>query len=142
MAKRSSRRATTASRAIVVRPMPAAASKPIIIRQVRPMRAPKHHHRRGARPGGGGERHRLGALIGAAVLGMLDKSSTNLPALPFLGKAGTAGVAAWAAGKFLKNRWADDAATGMLSIAVYELMKDGTIAGDPNVDGAYVAGAL
>ena len=42
-----------------------------------------------------------------------------------LGKAGTLGVAAWALGKWGKSEWARHAATGFLSIAAYELSKEG-----------------
>jgi hypothetical protein len=108
--------------------------RPIIVK------APAAMKRVGRRGHGGKkstERHRMGAIAGGAVLGWIDKSGFAIPTLPFLGKAGTAGVAAWALGKYTNSPWADDMATGMLSIAAYELVKEGHIEGD--VDG-YVAG--
>jgi hypothetical protein len=145
--RKKSTRVGESTRAIVVRPTVQAA-RPIVIRQGK---AAKRGRRRGG--GGGGnkvggitDKHRLGAMAGAALLGFLDKSETiHVPTLPYLGKAGTAGVALWAAGKFLKSAWADNAATGALCIAVYELTKEGKVSGedvDGYVAGGYVAGGL
>jgi hypothetical protein len=129
MARSRSRRTATTSRSIVLRPAQSAGPRPIVVRTTRTIK-PKVKRRRGG-GGGKGERHRIMALGGAAVLALLDKSETlHIPTLPFLGKAGTAGVAAWAFGKYTKNAWADDMATGMLAIAVYELVKEGHIDGE------------
>jgi len=78
----------------------------------------------------------MGAILGGAALGFIDKPGGPLaavPTLPFLGRAGTLGLAAWAIGKWTKSTAFDHAATGMLAIAAYELMRDGSISG-------YVAG--
>jgi hypothetical protein len=145
MAKRSSHRKSPKVQSIVVRPMaPAhhASSRPIIIREVK---APKHTKGRRHHGGkGSSEKHRVGAILGAAVLGLIDKSQTiNLPTIPFLGKAGTAALAAWGVGKYMHSQWADQAATGMACIAAYELAKEGHIDGMSVVgdaDDQYVAG--
>jgi hypothetical protein len=129
MAKRSAPRRTIVVRSVASR------LRPIIVRA--PAAVKKFHHRRGSGKSKSGEKHRMGAIAGGAVLGLLDKSGFAIPTLPFLGKAGTAGLAAWAVGKWTNSPWADDMATGMLSIAAYELAKEGHIDGD--VDG-YVAG--
>jgi hypothetical protein len=113
--------------------------RPIIIRaSPKIVKAVKKHSRR---KGAKSEAHRMGAIAGGLLLGMLDKSGTTLPVLPFLGKAGTAGVACIMASKWMGSRLADDMATGLLSIAAYELASKGTISGDDggDVDG-YVAG--
>lgn len=126
-------RTRSRSRALALyRPAP----KPIVIRTTKMVKA--KHHRKHHRSSGFTEKHRMGAIVGGAVMGLLDKSGIDLPTLPFLGKAGTVGVAAWAVGKYMRSPWAEDLATGMLSIAAYELAKEGSISG---VDG-YVAGGL
>ncbi len=78
---------------------------------------------------------RLGALGGALVMGLIDKQGTALPTVPFLGRAGTVGVALWFASKHFRSPSMNHAATGMLSIAAYELARDGKIAGDDSVVG-------
>jgi hypothetical protein len=75
---------------------------------------------------------RMGAMIGAALLGLLDKAGTAVPTVPLLGRAGTLGVASWYLGKHMHSPQIQHAATGFLAIAVYELVREGKIAG---VDG-------
>lgn len=130
MARRSAQRSATTSRSIVLRPVQTSGPRPIVVRTTKTIKAkPK---RRGGRVGGKSERHRLYTLMGAAALGWMDKSDSmaNIPTLPFLGKAGTVGVACYFGGKWMKSPMLDDAATGILSIAVYELAKQGHIDGD------------
>ena len=82
----------------------------------------------------------MGAIIGGAVLGFIDKPGgplAALPTLPFLGRAGTAGLVTWAFGKWGRSAMADHMATGMLSIAAYELMKEGHISGEEDVIGGF-----
>lgn len=126
MARRSAARRTT-SRAMVVRPIHMSAPRPIVIRQTRAVTKPKHHRRSATREGG--EKHRMGAILAGFVLGLIDKSTMNIPTVPLLGRAGTLGVAAWAFGKWGRSPWANHAATGLLSIAAYELAKEGAIEG-------------
>jgi hypothetical protein len=73
---------------------------------------------------------RTGAMLGAGLLGLLDKQGTKLPTVPVLGRAGTSGLILWWLSKHQKSPQLNHAATGCLSIAVYELMRDGKIAGD------------
>ena len=80
------------------------------------------------------ERHRIGAVLGGFALGMMDKALIEVPVIPFLGRAGTLGAAAWAIAKVTKNEWASHAATGLLAIAAYELSKDGSISGYEDSD--------
>lgn len=68
-------------------------------------------------------------MLGGYALGMIDKSDLDIPTVPFLGRAGTVGIAAYAIYRLTGNPWADAAATGILSIAAYELSKEGEISG-------------
>ena len=136
MAKRSQARKSTAI--VIARPAPHHATpRPIVIRQTK-IQKTKGKHRKGR--GGFGEKDRAMAIAGGFLLGFIDKSGFNVPTLPFLGKAGTIGVAAWAAGRYLKSKTAEDMATGMLAIAAYELGKEGKI--DGAEDGDYIAGGI
>jgi hypothetical protein len=132
MAKRSHARSHALARYSAPR-----APKPIVIRTTTIQKAKKHHRR--GRSGGLGEKHRVGAIVGGGVLGLIQKSGVSLPSLPFLGQAGTLGVAAWAVGKYMHSPWAEDLATGFLAIAAYELASTGTIAGETS---GYVAGGF
>lgn len=102
------------------------APRPVILRV--PAAIKRHVRKRG---GGQArtEKHRVGTIIGGALLGYIDKQGFQVPELPIIGKAGTLGVAAWAYARSTGSRWADDAATGMLTIAAYEFMREGSIAG-------------
>ena len=95
----------------------------------------KHHRRR--RGGGGSSSltssERIGAMGAALLLGFLDKSGTSLPTVPLLGRAGTLGVGSYFLGKHMRSPTLNHAATGFLCIALYELGREGKIAG---VDGA------
>ena len=125
------------SSALVVRSAPRAAS-PIIIRETRGQKMRRYGRRVGH--AALGEKHRLIAIAGGFALGMIDKSGVNIPTLPFLGKAGTLGLAAWVGGKFMHSQTLNDAATGFLAIAAYELAKDGAISGPGHYDPNYAAG--
>lgn len=133
MAKRRKSHKRSASRAVVVRSAPRAAA-PIVIRTGgggRIARVRHAVHRGGAAVGSALlSAERTGAMIGAAVLGLLDKQGTALPTIPVLGRAGTAGLALYWLAKTNKSAQLGHAATGCLSIAVYELMREGKIAGD------------
>ena len=72
---------------------------------------------------------RTGAMIGAFLLGVLDKQGTELPTVPMLGRAGTLGVATYFVGKQMRSPALDHAATGFLSIALYQFAREGKVAG-------------
>jgi hypothetical protein len=135
MAKRKTK--SSKSRAVVVR---TASAKPIIIRQNSGSIAKRSAPRRRSSGGGGGHinnllsNERTGAMVGAAVLGVLDKQGTKFPTIPMVGRAGTAGLLLWWLGKSQRSPQLAHAATGCLAIAVYEMAKDGKISGD-GVDG-------
>lgn len=98
-------------------------------------RPKKTRHRRRA-SGGGTIADEKGALLGAAVLGYLDKAGTKVPTIPVLGRAGTLAIAAYYGGKQFHMPMVKRAAVGFACIALYEFMRDGKIAGvDGDVDG-------
>lgn len=74
----------------------------------------------------------LGAAIGGAALGFIEKQFPTIPTIPLLGKAGTIAVIAY----FARNMGGGlggimrDAALAGAAIAGYELGKDGKISGD------------
>ena len=127
MAKRSSSR-----RAIVVsRP-----SKPMVIRQTIVKKAKAFRKKHYAGSGRGlFEGKRMGIMMGGFAVGMIQKSGVAIPELPFLGQAGTIGVAAYFLSGGGRNKLADEVATAALAIAAYELGSTGKIVG-----GDYVAG--
>lgn len=124
-------------------------AKPIVIRTT-VVKKLKHRRRHGG--GGGGmvgglmSKTRMGIVLGAFAVGILEKQNlmANLPALPFLGRTGTIGLAAYLISNHGKNRLADEVCTAALVLAAHELATTGTIVGaeggmpDPNV--GYVAG--
>lgn len=67
------------------------------------------------------EKHTLTALGAAIVLGMAKRQGFALPSLPMLTPAATYGLGAWALARYSGNQVASHAATGLLSVAAYEL---------------------
>jgi len=101
----------------------------------------KHYAMVGAASTGGGrlsqvkqaalsEKHTLTAIGAALALGLAKKQGFKLPSLPLMGPAATYGLAAWALSKYTKNNVAAHAATGLLSVAAYEMVSGGGMAGD------------
>ena len=80
------------------------------------------------------EKHTLTALAAAAALGFAKRQGYKLPSLPMLGPAASYGLGAWALSKYTNNKMASHAATGLLSVAMYELASGGGIAGDVGAD--------
>lgn len=70
------------------------------------------------------ERHTIVALGTAAALGYVKREDMEIPHIEALGKAGTVGVALWVAARMTKSRTLAHAATGALSIALYELVAE------------------
>lgn len=76
------------------------------------------------------EKHTLAAIGAAAALGYMSRTGeANLPHINALGVPGTYGVALWGIGKMMKSRTASHMATGLLSIAAYEMVRTGAIGG-------------
>jgi len=67
------------------------------------------------------EKHTLGAMGAGALLGVLEARAVALPHIPFLGVAGTYGVALWFLGRQTGNKMLQHLGTGLLSIAGYQL---------------------
>jgi hypothetical protein len=121
----------TAPRTEIIR-VPPARPQTITVRAAAPATktktGAKGKHHRGGRGGGGDFMSRVGepALAGL-VLGYIDKSGTNVPTLPGIGRAGTLAIAAW----FLRHQlpMAGNLAPGFAAIALYEWQREGKISG-------------
>lgn len=71
------------------------------------------------------EKHTLVAVAGAAGFGFLRRQGVSLPAFGPLTAEATAGLVAWGIGKYTKNRMASHLATGLLSVAAFDLASGG-----------------
>lgn len=69
------------------------------------------------------EKHTLTAIAAGGALGLAERNNIPIPHVEMLGKAGTLGALAWIVGKTTGNDVAKHVATGLLSIAAYELAK-------------------
>jgi hypothetical protein len=114
--------------------------------------APKSRARHLARAVGGiaaAEKHRTGAFIVAAGLGLAKKQGYTIPHLETVGEAGSLALGAYAARKLLKinSPWLDHAITAAGVIAIFDAVSTGSIPilsskkkdktqGD-DIDGAY-----
>lgn len=72
------------------------------------------------------EKHTITALGTAGVLGYLDKEGKldGIQITDSISPIATVGIGLWVAGKFSKNAMVQHAATGALSIAVFNMVKD------------------
>jgi hypothetical protein len=75
------------------------------------------------------EKHTLAAVASAAVLGLAKKQGIALPKIDALGTPGTYGAALWIAGRFAKSEVLSHMATGLLSVAAYQLGAGETLSG-------------
>lgn len=106
--------------------------RPQVIRQTRVVRL--------ARRGGTAvasaarsEKHTISAVAAAAILAYAKKAGVDLPKIDALGTSGTYGLVLWAVGRYTRSPMAQHAATGLLSIAVAELISGERIAGEDDV---------
>jgi hypothetical protein len=76
------------------------------------------------------ERHTAAAVGAAAVLGFAARSGVTLPRIEALGTAGTYGLVAWAVGRFTRSPMAQHVATGLLSVAAYQLAAGTGVSGE------------
>jgi hypothetical protein len=140
------KRRKTSSGGVRIIKVPAARAAAPIIRVSAPRAAPKKKHRRRHGGGGGGMTPNvlLGAAIGGAALGFVDKSFPTLPTIPLLGKPGTIAVIAYflskrggLGGGLLPGGLMRDIAIAGAAIAGHELGLLGKISGDiaPQVSG-------
>lgn len=72
----------------------------------------------------------MGAGIGGAALGFIEKSFPNLPTLPILGRSGTIAVAAYFLSKQGRHPILRDVALAAASIAGYQIGTTGKISGE------------
>lgn len=101
--------------------------QPIVVRPRVVAPKAKKHHRRGHSVAGGGLKTL--AIFGAAgfVMGQIDKSGTNIPTVPILGRAGTIAVILHFIGK--RNPMLQQAALAAASVAGYEYGNTGKVSG-------------
>lgn len=92
------------------------------------------------------EKHTIAAVGAAAVCGLAESRNVALPHIEALGTAGTYGVVAYVAGRYMKSKTLSHVATGLLSVAAYKLTADSEPAGPEGhfAEGEYesVEGAL
>jgi hypothetical protein len=105
---------------------PASRPAPIVVRMPRAPAAPKKkHHRRHA--SGGGTNEWIGAVVGGAALGFIDKQGTAIPTVPLLGRAGTIALVCYIFRG--KNKWIAEVGKAAASVAMYEQISQGSISG-------------
>jgi hypothetical protein len=77
------------------------------------------------------ETHTLVAIGAAGAIGLAERlpQIQALSIIPGVGPAGTLGLAAWVAGKITKSKTAQHMATGLLSVAIFNWAKSGTVSG-------------
>src|SRR5262245_4148396 len=151
MAKRRRRRSTSVAVAprTVVRTVRAPAP---IVRVSVPKAVPKRFHKRyrraaaGVRAAGIASKPQLYAMGGAALLGFAEKENWNLPRIPKMSTAASAGIISWAAARMTKSPILEHVSTGLLCVALYratsgkkgsdEIVGDGVVAAyGEDVDG-------
>jgi hypothetical protein len=128
-----------AARSAIVRAAPMRAPQIIRVSAPRATTKKKHHRRRG---GSGGhalnQKTLIGAAVGGAALGFIDKQFPTLPTIPMLGRAGTIAVIAYmlagkGGGTF--GGIARDVALAGAAVAGYELGGTGKVSGGDEVMG-------
>jgi hypothetical protein len=101
-----------------------------IVRYVRGSRAGQLARRGGAAAlaAAKDERHTFAAVIAGGVAGYAEREDMldRIPDPLGIGPIGTAGAAAWFAGRYMKSRTLRHVATGLLSIAAYKKMSEPT----------------
>lgn len=68
--------------------------------------------------------------LGGAAFALIEKMGPTIPTLPILGRAGSVAVAAYFFGGKSKAGIARDICLAASTLAAYQLMHDGKIAGD------------
>lgn len=111
--------------ATVHRIHPKGSPKPINVRVSAPRATKKH---KGGVRRQSSEKVLMGMAMGGFILGYIDKTQTNIPTIPILGRAGTIAVAAHF---FAKGRpgIATDVRNAAAAVAAYEYGNKGSISG-------------
>jgi len=108
-----------------------------------PSRRRARRHVRRAVAGGkrllGASQSQMIAIVGAGVLGLMQKNGVTLPKiLPSLSTPANVGLLAFIGGKVLKSATLDHAATGALSVALWAYLGGAPIQGDDVLGSAVV----
>lgn len=108
-----------------------------------PSRRRARRHVRRAVAGGkrllGASQAQMIAVLGAGVLGLMQKNGVTLPKiLPSLSTPANVGLLAFIGGKVLKSPTLDHAATGALSVALWAYLGGAPIQGDDVLGSAVV----
>jgi len=120
-----------ASSTAIVRAFPVRSPAPVIrIAAPRALPAKKTHRRRGAASTGITGKTLIGAGIGGAALGFIEKTFPNLPTMPIIGRTGTIAIAAYMISKRGGGGIARDIALAAAVLTGYQIGKTGTVAGD------------
>jgi hypothetical protein len=106
-----------------------ASPRPTVIRQTRIVKTARRAGGAIARAASS-EKHTIAAVAAAAAIAFAKKQGVDLPKIDALGTAGTYGLVLWAVGRYTKSPMAQHAATGLMSIAVAEMMSGDRISGD------------
>lgn len=106
-----------------------AAPRPTVIRSTRVVKLARRAGSAAA-AGAKSEKHTIAALAGAAALAYAKRANIDLPKIEALGTSGTYGLALWLIGRYTRSPMAQHAATGLLSVAVAELVSGERISGD------------
>lgn len=86
------------------------------------------------------EKHTLVAVAGAAGFGFLRRQGVTLPSFGPLTAEATAGLAAWAIGKYTRSNIASHLATGLLSVAAFDLASGGAGTSGDTTEGDFMEG--
>lgn len=137
MAKKRKRAATRVQTKIIRASSPAPVIK-VSAPRAAPVRRRRSHRRRRSGGGGGGaiaglvSNETVQMAVGGALYGFAVKSGlvAKLPAIPILGRTGTAAIAFDYWSRHGGGPWAGRAARAAAAIAGYQLGHDGTISGD------------
>lgn len=75
------------------------------------------------------EKHTIAAVGAAAVVGYMQRSGTQLPHVAAIGMPGTYGLVAWMGARMTKNKTLAHVATGLLSVAAFQMTASGSFFG-------------
>ena len=80
------------------------------------------------------EKHTLTAVAAAAALGLAKRQGVDLPKVDTLGTSGTYGAVAYVAARMTKSKTLAHVATGLLSVASFQLASGDGLEGDDDDD--------
>ncbi len=80
------------------------------------------------------EKHTITAIIAAAGLGFAKKNAVSLPKIAAIGTAGTYGLGAWLGARMTRSPVLAHVATGLLSVAAFNMAAGETLSGEDDDD--------